>query len=378
MTSNPLQSPRRHTGQCLVLGGLFLLLTGFLLAPSAWAQQPNDCQLDVANNHFDRSEFKRAIEIVEVKLQAQETHYSPGEKACKIEYLHLLVQLNTHLEQTGQLISYLEQLLDIKPPRYVFDPEKETLMLLAYYYKVLRAKRKAEGFENPDEIEKVDTSLHTIAFLDFNNNTLYDRELLEPLRLLMPIQVLGDFLGSSDVKVVERERLQWLLDEVQLQGSSAAVAPEIGKLFGARYVVFGSYTNYEGKNQLRVQARVVRVATGEILQIAEAHGSLKRLHELTKDISLELAKQMKVSLSKADVDEQRRNSSTSFEALRAFAEGQSLLDQVVVENEEGHYELDQKILRAALTRFQEALQHDSRYAKAKNIISVYESFLDGG
>lgn len=378
MTSIPLHSPRPHTRQRLVRASLFLLLTGFLLAPSAWAQQPNDCQLDAANDHFDQSEYEQAIEVVEARLQVLEPSGKSEEIGCMQEALHLIVQLYSHQKQADELVVRLEQLLDIKPPRYVFDPEKETRMLLTYYYKVLHEKRKAEGFDNPDEVEKVDPSLYTIAFLDFSNNTLYDRELLEPLSLVVPNQVRSDFHGSSDVVVVERERTQWLLDEKKLQGSPEAVAPEVGELFGARYVVFGSFTNYEGKKQLRVQARVVRVATGEILQIVEAHGSLKRLHELTKDISLELAKHMEVSLSKAAVEEQRRSSSTSTEAALAFGEGQRLLDQVVVEDENGHYDLDQEILRAAITRFREALQHDSRYAKAKDIISVYASFLDEG
>ena len=116
MTSIPLQSPRRHPGQRLVLGGLFLLLTGFLLAPSAWAQQPNDCQLDVANNHFDRGEFEQAIEIVAANLQALETPGSPEEIACMQQALHLIVQLYAHQKQTDELVARLEQLLNIKPP----------------------------------------------------------------------------------------------------------------------------------------------------------------------------------------------------------------------------------------------------------------------
>jgi TolB-like protein len=72
------------------------------------------------------------------------------------------------------------------------------------------------------------------------------------------------------VTMVERDRLRSLLDEQRLTLSGAAdegTAVRVGRLLGARYMLFGSYADVYG--QLRVDVRVVEVETGRLRRALE-------------------------------------------------------------------------------------------------------------
>lgn len=85
-------------------------------------------------------------------------------------------------------------------------------------------------------------------------------------------QMLVTDLGTS-VRVVERSRLQEVLDELKLAGTKAidkATAARVGKLLGARYLVMGGF--FEVAGQFRADARVVEVETGRVVKSLGASG----------------------------------------------------------------------------------------------------------
>lgn len=92
---------------------------------------------------------------------------------------------------------------------------------------------------------------------------------------------LGEVLGGQAAEafrvrgypVVERQRLAALLAELDL--GSGALADEatrlrLGRLAGARQMVFGGYQSFGG--QVRVDLRLVDVETGKILRAAQGAG----------------------------------------------------------------------------------------------------------
>jgi TolB-like protein len=96
---------------------------------------------------------------------------------------------------------------------------------------------------------------------------------LEPLRQGLAQMLISDLASTGGVKVVERERLQDLLNE-QERGTSgkldARTAARIGKLLGAQYLVLGNY--FDVLNSFRADARLVDVETGEIVKSLGASG----------------------------------------------------------------------------------------------------------
>lgn len=111
----------------------------------------------------------------------------------------------------------------------------------------------------------------TVAILYFD----YDGEDAQ-MKLLakgLAQMLISDLSGRERYTIVERERLQAVLDELELGRSKKIdrkTAAKIGKLLGAKYLVLGSYFDVMG--MLRMDARVVAVETGAILGSAGSNG----------------------------------------------------------------------------------------------------------
>ncbi len=87
------------------------------------------------------------------------------------------------------------------------------------------------------------------------------------LRKGLAQMLISDLSGSDRFQIVERDRLQEILDELKLNETKQidkGSANRIGKLLGARYMVLGGYFDLMGS--LRVDARVVEVETGKVIK----------------------------------------------------------------------------------------------------------------
>ena len=83
--------------------------------------------------------------------------------------------------------------------------------------------------------------------------------------------------------MVERAKLQQVLGELQLQRSrffDPATAQKIGQLVGAQYAITGSLNAL--RPTVRLDTRIVRIATGEVVKAAQVTGSEKEFFDLEK------------------------------------------------------------------------------------------------
>jgi TolB-like protein len=109
---------------------------------------------------------------------------------------------------------------------------------------------------------------------------------LEALRKGLAQMLISDLSAVDDLRVVERERLQAILDEQKLAQTGktdAATAARIGKLLGARYLVLGSY--FDVMKALRVDARLVDVETGQIVKSVGAAGKADDFLDLEQKLA---------------------------------------------------------------------------------------------
>jgi TolB-like protein len=96
----------------------------------------------------------------------------------------------------------------------------------------------------------------TIAVLDIEN--------------LSPDDSTGDDLGEPGVQIIERQKLLSVLQELKLGSSELAdesVRLKVGRMLGARQMVFGSYL--VSGTSMRLDLRLVDVETGRILKTAK-------------------------------------------------------------------------------------------------------------
>ncbi len=109
---------------------------------------------------------------------------------------------------------------------------------------------------------------------------------------LLAAKVIETLKESGTFQVVERERLILVLEELNL--SSASLADEqtrlkIGRLVGARLMVFGSYFVLAGK--MRLDLRLVEVETGSIVKATQkttSAGDLNAWLRIAREAAQEL------------------------------------------------------------------------------------------
>ena len=108
-----------------------------------------------------------------------------------------------------------------------------------------------------------------VLYFDYGGNDAS----LAALRKGLAQMLISDLSAVDDLRVVERDRLQAILEEQKLAQTGRtdpATAARIGKLLGARYLVLGSY--FDVLKAFRVDARLVDVETGQIVKSVGAAG----------------------------------------------------------------------------------------------------------
>lgn len=107
----------------------------------------------------------------------------------------------------------------------------------------------------------------TVMVLDFNNGSFgKDRGDYDALGKGISDFLIGELAGNTQIRVVERDKLQQLLAEQNL-GREGRVSDEtivkIGKLLGAHHAVAGGFIA-DPKGNLVLNARAIDVTTGRI------------------------------------------------------------------------------------------------------------------
>ena len=106
-----------------------------------------------------------------------------------------------------------------------------------------------------------------VAVLYFDNNSFgKDRADYDGLGKGIADLLITDMAGNPAMRIVERDRLQSILQEQDLVKSKSIdpqTAVKLGKLLGAAYLVTGGFMS-DGKGTLLVTSRVISVETGAI------------------------------------------------------------------------------------------------------------------
>jgi TolB-like protein/outer membrane protein assembly factor BamD (BamD/ComL family) len=128
----------------------------------------------------------------------------------------------------------------------------------------------------------------TVAVTSFSN---LGSEKLGPLGKGMAAMLISDLSKVPDLKVVDRIRLQALLQEMKLGTTGlvdANTAPKVGKLLKARHVTTGSLADLE-KDNLQIASVVVDAhQRAGLISSQDARGQLKEFYDLEKKIACQI------------------------------------------------------------------------------------------
>jgi tetratricopeptide (TPR) repeat protein len=156
---------------------------------------------------------------------------------------------------------------------------------------------------------------------------------LAPLSRGMSDLLISDLARSPDLQLLERDRIQAMVDEIALSQSGradAATSLRAGKLVRASRVVQGAITQTGARN-LTVNAAVVSVATSQQQgRDVQSSDVLEQIFTIEKNLALGLFTELGVRLSAADRAAIEQRPTRSLQAFLAYSNG-------LVAEDEGRY-----------------------------------------
>ncbi len=122
-----------------------------------------------------------------------------------------------------------------------------------------------------------------VVVLYFDNNT--NQKDLDVLSKGLADMLVTDLSAVESLQVVEREKLQALIDELKLQRSKyfdPKTAQKLGKVAGAEYAVTGAFAALEPK--MRIDIRLVEVATAKLVVADKVIGDKGAFFDLQQEL----------------------------------------------------------------------------------------------
>ena len=176
--------------------------------------------------------------------------------------------------------------------------------------------------------------------------------------------LVSDLSKVPGLELVERDRLQALMDEMKLAETGfldEATAQKLGSGVGARFVLTGSYSVVQ--DTFVLDARVIEVETGAIKKAADATGAVSDFVTVEKDLVEELVEGLDVEMTSSVRRQVLIDTPTEdFGAFSAWGEG-------IQRQDEGD-------LEAAREAYERALQRDPEFLAAQSSLSEVKAMLE--
>lgn len=189
------------------------------------------------------------------------------------------------------------------------------------------AKRAKEAVRHEAAVQSAPGEPNTLAVTYFGDKGLTEQA--KPLRKAFAAMLITDLSKTKSLKVVERIRLQKLLDELQL-GTSGLVddrtAPRVGRLLGAGKIVTGNML-VAGGDKIDVSSLLTNVPTGGEAGKQEANGLLREFFRIEKAIAFGILRDMGIRLAKEEEETIGRYATQSYPGLLYYGEGLDAQDR---------------------------------------------------
>ncbi len=184
---------------------------------------------------------------------------------------------------------------------------------------------------------------NSVGVMPFTNGSIAEKESMEPLRKGLAQMMTTELSKIEALKIIERTDLETVIKELGLSMSGMvdeSSLQEAGKLLGADLLMLGTFNNSFG-GKIRIDARLVKVETGENLKAEEVTGKTKHLFKLVSKLSFKIADELDISLSGKEKKNLKKSENEDFNALMYFSKGLEAED-------EGNYEKARDMYKKAL------------------------------
>lgn len=163
----------------------------------------------------------------------------------------------------------------------------------------------------------------TVAVLYFTNGALTDNASYAPLSKGMAEMLITELAQNTAVRVVERDRLQSVIEEQNLQNSDRVdkeTAIKLGKTLGARHMLLGTFVVDQRKN-MRIDVRAVNTETSAIEYTESVTGNADNLLQLVIQLGSKVNAGLKLpALKTASISTPAAKSPNQFKAIMAMSQ----------------------------------------------------------
>jgi TolB-like protein len=325
--------------------------TTFLSLPTLAQPEPTTAEkLGEALKYYSELDFEKGLAIANEQLARK--NLSTEDSIAIFEVLSIITYAKGE-EYLQKSIDYLEKISHIGPCVISLPHEIWPRQLRDKWYGILKGKNALLCSDQSKP------GVKTIAIMEFDNFSVgkYQQELGYLSKGLADF-FEHDFAKISDLKVIERDKIDFVLKELELQKSDKvdqSTAVQVGKILGAQYMVFGSITQLDEKNT-RMIVRAVKVETSEIVASVDKEGR-PEYYKLEKELVEELAKKLDFQVNDQTKNLILEGGSVSTDAVTLYSQGLAFMDK---------YDY-----KAAYQYFKRAYELDNKFVEARRKMEIY-------
>lgn len=335
---------------CVRIGLVALVLILAAISVSAQTDVTVADKLAEAINYYSNLEFDKGLEVTNAVLKWPNLD---AKDSIAVYAVMSMLNYGKGEEYITKSYAYLEKMAAIGPCTIHLPHEFWPEQLRRQWFNVSNEKG---ALTCPGD---KDSKIQTIAIMEFDNYSVgkYQEELGFITKGLADF-FEADFGKLSDLKVVERDKVDYILKEIELSESgkvSSATAIQVGKLLGAQIMVFGNITQLDSKT-CKMLVKAVKVETSEIIATVEEDGK-PDYFKMEKELVKELAAKLDMTVSKETAEEIDAGGTESLDAATLYSKGL--------------YYMDQYDYKKAYDFFKLAYEKDESFTEAKRKMDIY-------
>jgi TolB-like protein len=193
----------------------------------------------------------------------------------------------------------------------------------------------------------------TVAVADFEGGSIPPEKTTEFWGKALARFLIGDLGATQNLRLIDREHLADVLREHMISASDLAdprTRVQVGKILGAKYFIFGTYTIVGG--QVALAARMDLVETGQIVQADSVSGNESDMRQLSQQLAAKFLRPLDRVVAEQELHPSADVGGPPPKALHYFSQGVAY---------EGSGDYDR-----AIDMFTRALTIDPHFADARD------------
>jgi curli biogenesis system outer membrane secretion channel CsgG len=204
----------------------------------------------------------------------------------------------------------------------------------------------------------------TVAVMYFTNGAISNNAEYAPLSKGLAEMLITELSANTNIRVVERDRLQALFDEQNLSTSNrveAGTAAKIGKTLGAQHMLMGAFV-IDPKGGMRMDVRAINTETSELEYATSVTGKADQMLSLLTDLGKAVNTGLKLPA---------RTASAGAEGTMVGAKGPNQLKSMMLLSR-ALEEQDRKNTTTAVALMKESITANPDNSRAKSILASLE------